>query len=151
MVNSKFKNLTLFFLALFVLPSCLKQKGETIPQIIISPPPQAIELDEAESLALSDLPVPLGFHLITYETNFPTSYYCYQGKLSPEKIEDFLQIDSERNGWEFDNLATAQIKTYLIKKLDKTAIINVERKNSVMYLHINLRNNKSFNHEHKSI
>ncbi len=119
--------------------ACLK--NQTMPSAQLSQPTttNAVALNEIEKLMLNELPIPLGFHLTAYEPSTPMTYCRYQGKLSLEKIETFLATDAERNGWSFNNLATPHVKTYLITKPSKTAIITLEQKNSSSILHVNLK------------
>jgi hypothetical protein len=138
------KNISKFFLFALVttLAGCLKEpiKGEPAPQLPpLQQPIEAVQLEEPELIALSDLPIPLGFELVDYKEHSPLTYCCYQGSLALEKIEDFMRLDVERNGWHLENLATPQCQTYLITKPGKTATIMHERKGFKSLLHINLK------------
>lgn len=138
------KNVASFILCslAITLTGCLKQPipGEPAPALPAPQPPvQAIQLEEPELIALSDLPIPLGFQLVEYREQTPLTYCCYQGNLALEKIEDFMRTDVERNGWQFENLATPQCQTYLITKPGKTATIMHERKGFKSLLHVNLK------------
>lgn len=122
--------------------ACIKQQAPEVKPLSRAPT-HIVELSEQECLTLSDLPIPLGFHLVGYDSDTPMCYCHYQGSLAVEKIEDFLVYDAERNGWRFDNLATPQVKTYLIAKPGKVAIIMVERKKLSSHIHINLKTKTS--------
>ena len=122
--------------------ACIKQQAPEVKPLTRAPA-HIVELSEQEYLTLSDLPVPLGFHLVGYEPDTPMSYCHYQGSLALHKIEDFLYADAERNGWRFDNLATPQVKTYLIAKPGKIAMIMLERKKLTSHIHINLKTQAS--------
>lgn len=119
--------------------ACLKNPSVESTKLSPSARVKTVDLNEIERLTLNELPIPLGFHLTVYEPSSPMTYCRYQGRLGIEKIETFLATDAERNGWSFNNLATQQIKTYLITKPGETAIISLEQKSGLNILHVNLK------------
>jgi hypothetical protein len=100
---------------------------------------QKITLHDADAIALNDLPIPLGFDLITYNQAGTVTYLCFQGKLPTEKIVTFLETDTERNGWTLENLASPKLEAYYLIKPGRKAIITIEQKVSRTLININLK------------
>ena len=139
------KKFAYFITALFItLPfiGCARKISSppsTNQQATIIPPHQKIVLHDADAITLSDLPVPLGFDLITYNQAGVVTYLCFHGKLSTEKIVAFLETDTERNGWAFENLASPKLAAYYLTKPGRKAVITVEQKVSRTLININLK------------
>lgn len=141
------KKFTAFIPALFIaLPfaGCARNiispapvNPQTTPTAIT--PHQKIVLHGADAIALHDLPIPLGFDLIAYDKTNTVTYLCFQGKLSTNKIVTFLEADTERNGWAFENLASPKLETYYLTKPGRKAVITVEQKVSRTLININLK------------
>ena len=139
------KKFAYFITALFItLPfiGCARKISSppsTNQQPTIIPSHQKIELHDADAITLSDLPIPLGFDLITYDQAGVITYLCFQGKLSTGKIAAFLETDTERNGWEFENLASPKLEAYYLTKPGRKAVITLEQKVSRTLIRINLK------------
>lgn len=139
------KNIDTLFLFCLVLSlsGCIKKPLISNPNLAQQDSYESsknIQLVETNFLSLSDLPIPLGFQLVKHEEQLPISYCCYEGNVALEKIENFIQQDTERNGWQLETLATPHYQTYLISKPSKLGIIVHERKGTKALLHINIKN-----------
>lgn len=145
-IVSGMKEIVYFVPTLFVIllaSGCSKQNLlSTTPSTHPAPdvpPHQKIVLHDTDAITLNDLPIPLGFDLITYEPADPITFLCFQGKLATEKIISFFETDTDRNGWKLDNLASPSLATYYITKPGKKAIITIEQKVSRTLIRVNLK------------
>lgn len=142
----RFFYVTLLLCITILSSGCAKKINSSATNAQVLPdiaPHQKVILSESDIIALSDLPIPLGFDLIAHEQIHAVTYLCYQGKLSTEKLTAFLETDTERNGWIFESFTSPKLEAYYLTKPTRKAIITVEQKISKTLMRINLKTHGS--------
>lgn len=144
MVSTFFMMLSLLIFIAW-LSGCTQQPQQAIiqqPQQQVSPS-KKIVLDDLERLVLHELPVPLGLDLISYKKQENSIYCRYQGTIPKDKIDAFIQADSERLGWHLEPLVSPGLTAYVVKKGTQTALLLVDAVGNKVSIRVSLKTSAS--------